>query len=378
MVIISCSPNSYEQYDQVKIEIDVTKELDLTHTDFFENVFIIPLETADEILIGNIDDVIFTEDRIYILDKGLASAVFIFENSGRFSYKIESTGMGPGELYAPVEIEFNQYREEIVVLDGRQGKFLYYDKNGRFLRETKRPGNLSALDMFVQHNKFYFVNDEDSDWSQRLVVQDENLNDVKTIKVHFGEELRLINGKKSRYFYEKYDKEGFYYKESGQNIIYEIVADSVERNFLFSFSQDEFKARKENIYQMRDYFNEFWKSEKFAVGDDMIDSKDFALLGISKGEYSKLALWDKTNHHVQLVRKIVNNMDGITPDINGIPPLNSNANQLTWAFHSKELEYINKNSEHFKRFKEEYKLGEDDNPVFFIYKMKPSIEILDK
>jgi hypothetical protein len=45
---------------------------------------IIPLESNDQCLIGNIDKVIFSDDQIFILDKNIAKTVFVFDKREHF------------------------------------------------------------------------------------------------------------------------------------------------------------------------------------------------------------------------------------------------------------------------------------------------------
>lgn len=64
--------------------------------EFIEEVALVPLETNDECLLGELEKIYESDGRLYILDKRKA-AVFVFDKSGKYLYKIERRGNGPEE-----------------------------------------------------------------------------------------------------------------------------------------------------------------------------------------------------------------------------------------------------------------------------------------
>ena len=57
----------------------------------------IVLETTPESTIGTIDKLIVRENKIYIMDKEITKSLFVFSIEGKFLYKINRAGRGPGE-----------------------------------------------------------------------------------------------------------------------------------------------------------------------------------------------------------------------------------------------------------------------------------------
>lgn len=350
------------------------EEMELAYSDIFEDFKIIPLQTSETSLIGEISKIRMTENHIFVLDSRQSNAVFIFEKNGKLVKKIASEGVGPGELLAPVNFMINEKDEQLIVFDGRQGKFLFYNTSGDFLFDIKKPSLASCFDMLSLNGHFYFLVDGSENWRSRILKTDMNFGKKLKIQSHFDGDFRLINGKKSRYFYERQDKKGFFFKERNHNRIVLIGENGIDNHFLFSFSTSEFKPDTTSIYEAQDFSRRFWGSGQFALGDDLIDSRGLTLLAINKGPEIKIALWKKGQNEVKIITSFKNDMDKIAPDINGIPPYNTDAGYFIWALHPRDLEAINSAKPLYENFypklSKTLSIDRDDNPILFIYKMK--------
>lgn len=370
----SCGRNNVKEVKELGLVIDIQAEKEIFHSDMFDDYEIIPLETTYDGLVGEISQILLFKDLIFVLDRNLANAVFIFSREGNLVRKIESKGMGPGELFAPVNIAFNEADQELIVFDGRQAKFLFYDVEGNFLWESKKPELLSVFDMFFQKDHYYFIDDRVEDWHRRLLVTDRGLKEIQRIDTFFDGDFRIVNGKKNRYFYESHDGNGFYYKERNHNRLLAIEENKVIQQYLFSFSSLGFEPDAERVYQAHEFSREFWQSGEYALGDEMIDSKRYAFLSVDKGQEVRFALWDKEKGSVNMITKMKNDMDGISPDISGIPPLNAQSNHMTWAIHPHDLAnyHRGKNLEEnpYLEFASKNGIDGDDNPILFIYTIK--------
>src|SRR5699024_7401469 len=80
----------------VKIPENVTKTgIDLDR--ILDSSYYIPLETTKDNLIGNVDKILFSDDRIIIVERFQRHAAFIFSNKGKFINQIGVKGKGPHE-----------------------------------------------------------------------------------------------------------------------------------------------------------------------------------------------------------------------------------------------------------------------------------------
>jgi hypothetical protein len=144
-VACSRSNKSVEGPVTVKIDLGATPDREST-ADFQKHISIdrlIPLETGDSSLIGNIMQVIVSGQNIFILD-GLQKSVFRYDMNGRFTGKISRQGQGPQEYIWPRSIAVAN--DKLYVSD--LTRILQYDLNGRYFN-TFSMDNQRAYQLIV-------------------------------------------------------------------------------------------------------------------------------------------------------------------------------------------------------------------------------------
>lgn len=151
----------FELSESQKIQIkdfnvaEQAKVIDLNNADsevslsIIKDIEYIKLETKSEALIGEICKVKFFHDKIYILDNSVSKNLYIFSLDGKFVNKIRNFGEGPNEILSPYDFDISN--NELVILDGRQSKFVYYDLTGIPKRQKR---------IFYRLQNFRFVGSE--------------------------------------------------------------------------------------------------------------------------------------------------------------------------------------------------------------------------
>jgi hypothetical protein len=87
-----------ETNDLITIDLNpFLKEQVFDFASLVKNVKLIPLETTDESLLGDIYKVLVTDSAIYIKDDFKGGGLVIFDREGKFVRRIPN-GQGPGEL----------------------------------------------------------------------------------------------------------------------------------------------------------------------------------------------------------------------------------------------------------------------------------------
>ena len=113
------------------------KEDYLDISSLVDSVVLIPLEATDQSLIGNIDKIICTDDRFYILDKRTSKKLFVFNSQGKFVRCIGQVGRGPGEYLEPSDFVVYPKEDLIIVFDQFGRQLLYYGTDGTFQRNVR-------------------------------------------------------------------------------------------------------------------------------------------------------------------------------------------------------------------------------------------------
>jgi hypothetical protein len=120
----------HSEHRVLPVNLDSPTRMPLS--DYFESIALIPLETKDDVLIAQLSKLLYHEDRFYVLDKR-QSIVFIFDGDGRYLFKIDRRGQGPGEYPFLSDMQINPSTNHLDLLCAMG--FLYeYDLSGRFIR----------------------------------------------------------------------------------------------------------------------------------------------------------------------------------------------------------------------------------------------------
>ena len=139
ILVLSCQKKNKSNINRDDIETISFYEVyseKLPFSFFVDTMELIPLETNDENMIGEITRLIFYDDKYYVrATNGMQNGqLFVFDKTGNYLRKIGEKGGGPGEY-----LEFKDFtitHDGKIVLADYQ-RLLIYDSKGEFLYSTK-------------------------------------------------------------------------------------------------------------------------------------------------------------------------------------------------------------------------------------------------
>lgn len=159
LLLVACSSNRnnvLHDKDIIVLNIDsLISDNKLFYSKFFNKCKIIPLETKESCLIGQIDQIHLANDELYILDSRSAKSLFVFTKNGKFIRKIGKSGRGPGEYISPGTFKINDKRKEIYILDRNSQAIHRYDFTGRYLGNIKVKVDRAADFIVTDQNQLY-------------------------------------------------------------------------------------------------------------------------------------------------------------------------------------------------------------------------------
>lgn len=134
---------------------------ELPFSAFVDTIELIPLETTEENLIGEITRLIFNDGKYYIRSTNSMqnAKLFVFDENGKYIQKIGNKGVGPGEY-----IQFEDFTiandNHIVIADYL--KLLHFDTKGQFLHTTRvelpaSEGDFSPAEILPTNNNEYMT-----------------------------------------------------------------------------------------------------------------------------------------------------------------------------------------------------------------------------
>ena len=248
--LTSCSESSKTANDispvkEIKLISSLT-ESTMPLSALYEIESYIPLDTGEEVFIGEIGKIMVVRDTIWILDP-IVEQVLGFTADGKLVTVIAQKGEGPGKYKRISDVAVS--KEAIYIYDAWSGSMLKFAWNGELLGENRM--NMSASHFEVlSDGGFVFYHDYTANEGKgedevhyNLTLTDENLQ-VKS--QHLVNELLpapefLISNHKS------FSKNGdeLLVIESYQNLVYRIEDEGVVPYLKFNWSDHHDANRKE-------------------------------------------------------------------------------------------------------------------------------------
>ena len=123
--------------------------------ELIDDYYYIPLETIDSSnLIGKIDKIEIYGNKIFVLDKRISKGIFIFDLKGKYLNKIYKIGEGPGEFVQLYDMIVDTSNIQLILYCHKIQKILFYELNGKFIREKKI--GISLRSMAYQNGNYMF------------------------------------------------------------------------------------------------------------------------------------------------------------------------------------------------------------------------------
>lgn len=101
--------------------------------DYIDSIDVIPLQTKDNCLIGNISQIQFVGSKIFVVDKYRSNKVFVFDLKGNFLYTIGNQGKAYGEYIIIGDVNITENYVDFI--DSGQWKVVRYNMSGELIKE---------------------------------------------------------------------------------------------------------------------------------------------------------------------------------------------------------------------------------------------------
>ena len=349
----------------------------LPHSDLdtiFSSYKLIPLETSEEFLIGNIDRIIKCPGCYCIQDRENAN-VFIFEENGKFRCKLGNKGHARNEHLDAWSIAYDEKNEQIVMLDLTGRRLLSYDLMGNLKK---------VASLFFLYHDMAFLGDDilcltESAYNRfsdiidlsRLVLADKMGKPIRRgfpitemIRKNFNYGNKLAQYKDKAYFTDLLSDT--IWEVSGKEMapILNMTVNGSQR-----FSKDEKENMTDHIFKMRlakqPYANRIQISSEYIALPVAIPREGgaIALMLISRKSNRQKFVGISTNHTRLDSYLGVNSSNGFADDstlINIIPP----SIILLGASNTQIKDHLSKEERELLK-----NLKPDDNPVLLLERL---------
>ncbi|MCM1108048.1 MAG: 6-bladed beta-propeller [Clostridium sp.] len=155
LIEINDSVSSFKRQDVSPVIIPIVEKQIYRTDSLFECFSYIPLETCEEGLVGNIKKICADENYLFVLDSDNQKIVQ-FDTDGRFVRTIGSRGRGPHEYTGVCDMTLDKKRRVICLLDAGAAKLLFYDYDGKCVKEEPMYYMFSEM-AFIDTLRVYHV-----------------------------------------------------------------------------------------------------------------------------------------------------------------------------------------------------------------------------
>ncbi|MHA7130903.1 6-bladed beta-propeller [Algoriphagus namhaensis] len=372
-LIAGCSQSADESTMSVQIvQVDDIAE-EILMSSLVDSVFVVPLDNVE--LVGQIDDIVWAQDRIIVLDRSIGQKVSIFDAHGKFINSISSGSGEPGKFIFPSALTLSFAKNSFYVISGRTRRILEYDLDGSLVNDydVKHLGQLDDIHPFKDGFALKLMPDDSS--NKDIIFTDLDFNEVGSIETsRLIEEPAFQSGGAWNYFYPTSSAESFFYKDAMSNTIFKLNETKVSKIFEIDLP-DSYEVNYTIIGRsLPDVRTALAERGLVALGDNHVVFGDFLLMEILNGGWGRLAIFSLKEKKVKFISNVVNDLSVIS-DINAIwGSYNNYPGKLVTSIEApylfKMLESVNFSDSPYAHVFDNLDLTIDDNPILIIYDLK--------
>lgn len=373
ILLFACTDSHHSTENTTIVEIDVNNCKDYNFSYFFDTCYIVPLQTTDAALIGDVSNVILKDENIFILDSRKSKSIFIYNWKGQLKNVIDQLGEGPGQYLSPSHMSIPESDSLIYITDFLAQKRHSYTFDGAFKESIKLDPSTMYTDLMQGDGLFYATGGDNMEKTKFVNVFGSDFNLLKRINISFKDDIWIQGVRKSKYFYEKAEGKGVLYKGLRTNSIITIENDSITHVMRVNLSSDSFHYDPNTPIQQVELSKRVRQSENYMVGDGVLDSYRHLFVDIIRGGDVLMAVYHKDTGEAHLVGKLINDINGVVVSLTGILSDSNTPNYFIMALFPAQFRDFMK----YKQISSPYdpmldalQLDDADNPVLFIYRFR--------
>lgn len=368
--LIQCTTHSKKQEEDKDNNIQINFERIKPHkTSLLDNISFVRLETKDECLIDNINQIEVFNGSIYLLSD---LALYLFDLAGNYIKKIEATGNGPVEFISPYSFWIDK-EGFVFILDRQLNKLQKYNLDDfEFVETIILPypsplgfAKLSEDDLFIY---YYPLRQEMGIEKKQLFVTDKS-GEIISELLDGSDSGKILHGNSSN-FYLQDDDLRFYPFFS--NSVYTVRRDTLYNTYKLSFTDNSFLDQ--DIFTKYDDSGEIMKEIIFGSSNwirliYVYETNSYLVVKYYIGQDFYVSIWDKDYD------KTVNfKYDDVIDDL-GIGgkfplPIGIYEEQIIGFIHPYNIDM---NEVKYSKLEEiRNNISEDDNPILCFYSLKIS------
>ena len=132
IILSGCKNDVSEEIKEYKIK---STEAPIIFSQIVDSIEFLPLENTSESLFSNISKILVINNKIFVIDKLRTKSISVFNDHGKFLYKIHKIGKGPNEYASISDVTIDPVNQLLIIYDNGSGKLLRFDFEGKMVDE---------------------------------------------------------------------------------------------------------------------------------------------------------------------------------------------------------------------------------------------------
>lgn len=371
--LISCA----EKHVETPIKIQTIKADDraeeLLMSSLVDTVKFISLDNRE--LVGGVDQILWTKDRLLLLDSRRTKKIFIYTIDGKLITSIESGSGEPGKFVWPYAPTLNTDEKSFFVVSDATKRILQYNMDGGLLTDSDISHLGQVDDMIATKNGFAFSLKQDSHSSANIVFTDHNFQITGEVKASdFYEQLPFVSGGASNSFYPGQEIGHFYYQEIMTNMILEVKDEKIIRVFEIDLP-DSYEVNYEEVGRsISEVIQSARENGLVKLNDNHVTFGSYFLVDMVNSGRGALVLLDLEKSQMKFISNLKNDLS-ILINVNAIwGSYNNSKGKLITALEAPLMKQVLQNKDFsqssYASIIEGLSVNEDDNPILIVYELK--------
>ena len=353
-----------------RIPVDLDKSQPASLFDYFKQIELIPLETNDDVLIGRpVTKVIYHQNKYYILDEQ-QYIVHVFDDTGKFIFRIGKRGQGPEEYSYVYDFLINPFSGLIDLLDP-VGFIVSYDLSGRFVKKSDLITNseLQSINKFVAITEKIYVF---FPFAASFCI---TYYDMEGMKILFQTYENYARNNRPKF--NEYNNQ-WYFNHRYDNVTYMLGTDSLIESFTLDFGKHNYKLTEEILPREVQQSLGLRGPEISAKLRELEEKYAYKIWGIVQNNQFVIAriettnqkfvylFYDKSTHESKVINRFNESVDLL-------PITATNEYMLSHCYHEELDKYVSEgmlDEADRQKFVNLMNAKEEENPVIVKYYFK--------
>lgn len=336
-----------------------------------DSVWYVKLETREESFLGYVDQVLFGDSTILVVDARIAKAIFRFDFQGRYLGRMSNLGNGPAEFLSLQGLA-KLPNGTFALFDPRRQRIVIFDESGKMVSSIECPMHANSVqfidDETIVFDVFNFRNKdtETAGGHASYLVKDNRMKELYRFGITDFE-----HGFNYTRHHTVYSFDGVAYcNVNFDDVIYEMGRDGVKAKYLLEMKPDG--AANHLPVRTEKEYNSLWNRYNYFNGD-FIELEDYSYFYVSAVEPDFREVHLLYSHRTKESYIMINDFDNPMMSFFGIPESRFGDNCLvSWVPATNVISSVKWMSEKADdpRLRELVSgMNSDDNPVLFFYRV---------